>query len=142
MKASEIRTDGTEYAYQSTIHSSGQRVRVVEKTTVPATWHGNQQSGWTVEFLDPTRPNGVDKPAGHRRAVTSRQIVGPWEVFDRRAREEREERIRLHAAVKAEDARQEAAVDRLEEMFPGRRFSTQRIYTATELLALIEGVRP
>jgi len=145
MKASEIRTDGTEYAYQRNVHSYGRRVKVLQKATVPSYGYNMAQSGWLVEFLDqPVSSDRRGTPKGLTKAVTSRQITALWEVFDAQAKADREQRAAEKAAYDAELAKQEQAVKALGALFEqygiaeGIRPTSRMRFTAFDLNSLLE----
>jgi len=146
MKASEIRTDGTEYAYQRNVHSRGRRVRVIEKAVVPAsTWYTSEQSGWLVEFLDERDSRDfTSTKKGDHLAVTSRQITARWNVFNAQAEAEREQQAVEKAAQEAERAKQNQAVTALGALFEqygiaeGVEPQRQMTFTAFDLNSLLE----
>jgi hypothetical protein len=144
MKASDIKTDGTEYAWQSSTYSSGRRIKVISKATVPGSWRRDPKPGWLVEFLDGTE-GGYPKK-GDRLAVTGRQIVSDWETFDRQAKAERESDAREQAERDARRAANESAVKELNRLYADHAITSDIpltdyrqiiTFTPVQLLALL-----
>ena len=80
MKASEIKTDGTEYAYQSRPGNRQYRVRVIQKVAIPNKRPGRcPQSGWLVEAIDGRGEGDFGGPGkGSRFRITDRQLTRLW----------------------------------------------------------------
>jgi len=148
MKASEIKTDGTEYAYQRNVHGLGYRVKVIEATIVTArTWHGSDQPGWLVEALDERGERDFGGPTkGKQFPVTSRQLVAPWDLFNAQAKAEREQQLAERAAEQAEQDRQQQAAKDVVAMLDNFgidapvRVDTSMRLSATSMLTLLEAV--
>jgi hypothetical protein len=82
MKASDIKTDGTEYAYSEKEWLSPRRVKIVGRGTIKGHWRSRgpakrDQPGWVVEFLDHS-PDPYGPKQGDECVVTSRQIRSTW----------------------------------------------------------------
>lgn len=85
MKASDIKTDGTEYAYAERDGQYRRRVKIIEPAVVSGHWrsrgptpHTKDQPGWLIEFLDDSRDGYIYKGKGARITATSRQIRSTW----------------------------------------------------------------
>lgn len=146
MKASEIKTDGTEYAFQRNVHGIGYRVKVIEKAIIPKTmWHGSPQPGWLVEALDERKERDFGGPSkGKQFKATSRQLVALWTDHTAQVKADREQRLAAQDAIRAEEAKQERAVTALNALFEqygigeNVRPNDRMVFTAFGLNSLLE----